>query len=61
MAKSLLNGSKRGAYNLIGIVSWGYKLCGTKGHPGIYTKVVGYLDWILENLVEDTCRSSKIL
>ncbi|MBN3303814.1 complement factor I [Amia ocellicauda] len=28
-----------------GIVSWGDK-CGVKGHPGVYTKVAHYFDWI---------------
>lgn len=31
---------------IIGIVSLGAQKCGTENHPGVYTKVVNYLDWI---------------
>ncbi|KAK4882898.1 hypothetical protein RN001_006217 [Aquatica leii] len=41
--------SQGGIMNVIGIVSWG-RGCGRPGLPGIYTKVVNYLDWILEKL-----------
>lgn len=33
-----------------GIVSFGPRQCGTKGQPGIYTKVSSYMEWILENI-----------
>lgn len=36
---------------LAGVVSYGAG-CGTKGMPGVYTKVTSYLNWISEN-VED--------
>ncbi|XP_055539674.1 CLIP domain-containing serine protease B15-like [Wyeomyia smithii] len=31
---------------LVGIVSFGPQECGTANHPGIYTNVMQYLDWI---------------
>lgn len=31
---------------IMGIVSLGAQKCGTENHPGVYTKVVNYLDWI---------------
>lgn len=35
-------------WTVIGIVSWGVR-CGEKDHPGIYTKVESYIQWIIEN------------
>jgi len=35
---------------LIGVVSFGPKLCGTEGVPGVYSKVRHYMDWILDNV-----------
>ena len=33
-------------YTIVGVTSFGAGACGTKGIPGIYTKVHSYLDWI---------------
>ncbi|XP_055595733.1 CLIP domain-containing serine protease B15-like [Uranotaenia lowii] len=37
-----------GIWFQVGVVSYGFKFCGTEGVPGIYTNVVKYLDWIKE-------------
>lgn len=37
-------------YTVIGIVSYGATLCGTKDIPGIYTYVYSYLDWLQDNM-----------
>ncbi|XP_011314334.1 uncharacterized protein [Fopius arisanus] len=39
-------------YVQYGIVSWGPRICGVKGYPGVYTKVNYYVDWILDHLKE---------
>ena len=36
---------------IVGIVSFGADMpCGTAGLPSVYTRVMSYLSWILENL-----------
>lgn len=47
-AVGLLNDDTR--YIQHGIVSFGPRLCGSDGMPGVYTKVSYYMDWILNNL-----------
>ncbi|CAG9804644.1 unnamed protein product [Chironomus riparius] len=37
-----------GRFTVIGIVSWGVR-CGEPDHPGIYTRVSSYINWIIEN------------
>ncbi|XP_058455966.1 CLIP domain-containing serine protease B15-like [Malaya genurostris] len=36
----------------IGVVSFGAVECGTKNHPGIYTNVIQYLDWIEDVMID---------
>jgi len=35
-----------GHYTLVGVVSFGTKLCGAGGLPGVYANVAAYRDWI---------------
>ena len=38
-----------GTYYQAGIVSYGSKYC-ARGAPAIYTRVSGFVDWIIDNL-----------
>ncbi|XP_022176326.1 venom protease-like isoform X2 [Myzus persicae] len=42
--------SKRNQFYLIGVVSYGFAECGDPGHPGVYTRVASYMDWILDRI-----------
>ena len=37
-------------YKVVGVVSFGPRFCGTRGLPGVYTRVTRYTRWILENI-----------
>lgn len=39
-----------GRWTAVGVVSFGPSPCGMQGWPGVYTKVVDYVPWILANL-----------
>merc|ERR1711978_192458 len=38
---------------LIGVVSFGPRLCGTEGVPGVYSRVESFLPWILDTVQEN--------
>lgn len=41
------------SYVQYGIVSYGPRHCGALGQPGVYTKILPYLEWILDNMLPD--------
>ena len=43
---------------LVGLVSWGW-ICGHDLLPGVYTHILHYKDWIIENLATDNGNVSK--
>ena len=45
----------------IGLVSWGLGECGTHGVPGVYTNVAYFMEWILDNIGEETPWNKYIL
>jgi len=46
--------NKSGAYSVVGVVSYGPPACGSNGSglPGMFTEVVGYLDWIKDKMAK---------
>ena len=42
-----------GRSELIGVVSFGPRLCGTEGVPGVYSRVESFLPWILDTVQQN--------
>lgn len=39
-----------GTWKLIGVVSFGPRICGTENVPGVYSRVRHYIPWILDKI-----------
>lgn len=39
-----------GQYEVVGLVSFGFKACGLENVPSVYTNVYEYNSWIMENV-----------
>merc|ERR1712136_148541 len=46
--------NKAGAFDVVGVVSYGPPACGSRGSglPGMFTEVTGYLDWIKDKMAK---------
>lgn len=38
---------------LQGIVSWGLQTCAQPGHPGVYTRICNYVDWLETTMAQN--------
>ena len=45
----VIKGDLKPRWRLIGVTSFGPKNCGTKGVPGVLSRVRNYIDWILDH------------
>ena len=50
MISTHIPGKLSTAWKLVGIVSFGPQLCGTKNVPGVYSRVRHYVDWIRDTV-----------
>ena len=49
MVRRRAKGDLKERWRLIGVTSFGPKNCGTKGVPGVLSRVRDYIDWILDH------------
>ncbi|KAJ8668467.1 hypothetical protein QAD02_010130 [Eretmocerus hayati] len=47
-------------YYVVGVVSFGPRICGTAGWPGVYTNVYKYKPWLLEKIKETNSFKDEI-
>lgn len=50
LQSATLYNEKDARFVQFGIVSFGLKICGVEGYPGVYTRVDYYMDWILNTM-----------